>query len=752
MKVTTIQTEVTTNYNLVDFKIDVSNEETVARLFSSLIFIYKDSFAFVREVVQNSYDAIVELWELKYKSSISLDDFLIKHPIIFKLNDIDDTYYVEISESHGIGISPERISKIFEFVSKSTKRSSDSQIGEKGIGKLSPLAYNNMYFINTIYDGIMYEYKVAWLDKNKPPTISLLYSTKTNNLSGTTVRIPLKYKEDIVYLNNAIFKYLIYFNNIYYVNIDKTEWYPSQAIYMKTMTPNVWTRKVSINLNNQPIHNFKTFIRREGVSPNLNNDGVFTEMHLCIDRIPYRINWSLLDISPIYIPIGIKISSSEVLLNDNRDDIRYLDNDAINKIKEKIVAAANEIVSLYNNKEYFNVTDDFYTFIKNYDNYGKFKIGKDTFLIEHNPYYFFTPFRHLLPSISYNKVLEIFSNNHMFTPSFIDPSHYISKSHKTRLHPLKSKITIIDVISGTSNSYFRLLGMRANTLIKNSIILINDVSDFKSKQIDKDSDYILLNLDFNKLFLNIFSDPDYVKSYITDWFNNKYEKLSSHLVLNIKKNSLKKDTNYRTVYCLNSLSVKQESTLMTLEQLQNYVLFKETDYNIAKYFNSFIKRFDKTVALASNTTYDVFHSVSIESFIKSPLFYKMVTFYRILMNDDMRIFLLLHYDYDGRHTSQIMNNCDLYETSSIYDIVLKIQSFIYNEVNELRTNPFHTFLNLMKINVKHYDYLGIYEEFERMLEPIKKVQPLLNILDYSKLNRLTKTSFKTVIKKIMDHE
>ena len=117
MKVTTIQTEVTTNYNLVDFKIDVSNEETVARLFSSLIFIYKDSFAFVREVVQNSYDAIVELWELKYKSSISLDDFLIKHPIIFKLNDIDDTYYVEISESHGIGISPERITKIFEFVS-----------------------------------------------------------------------------------------------------------------------------------------------------------------------------------------------------------------------------------------------------------------------------------------------------------------------------------------------------------------------------------------------------------------------------------------------------------------------------------------------------------------------------------------------------------------------------------------------------------------------------------------------------------
>lgn len=320
----------TDSTHIRELKIDLLDEATITKLYRSIILIYENKFSFIREFVQNAYDAVVEIWENKYTDIIALDKFLIENPIVLRMyKDESDKLYVEIKETKGVGISQHRMLNIFENITKTTKDNSTNQIGAKGIGKLSALGYTDEYFIETVYDFIKYNYKVTWYNQSGVPKIIKLSETLTKEENYTSIKVYID-EHDQTSFANSIVDFLPYFNNIFYVNTpinyySKPTYSNDSGYYYKSTT-----RKPD-GFNTNPLHNFKTFMFRENVI-------VFEELHLIVDRIPYKINWKELGITDkISIPLGVKCSSEFILLNDNRDSIRYtkeVKQYILNKIEE----------------------------------------------------------------------------------------------------------------------------------------------------------------------------------------------------------------------------------------------------------------------------------------------------------------------------------------------------------------------------------------------------------------------------------
>ncbi len=75
-------------------------------------------------------------------------------------------------------------------IGHSTKRDSDEPLGFYGIGRLSALAYTNQYWVNTVYEGVAYEYLI-FLDGNTIKQ-TLLSKKDTEEPSGTRVVVQLK--------------------------------------------------------------------------------------------------------------------------------------------------------------------------------------------------------------------------------------------------------------------------------------------------------------------------------------------------------------------------------------------------------------------------------------------------------------------------------------------------------------------------------------------------------------------------------
>ena len=84
----------------------------------------------------------------------------------------------------------------------STKEDSDEIIGGFGIGSKVALAYTHTFYIDTIYDGILYHY-IFSKQANGIPAGELLYTEETTECNGTTVKVPIK-SDDFYNFKNAI--------------------------------------------------------------------------------------------------------------------------------------------------------------------------------------------------------------------------------------------------------------------------------------------------------------------------------------------------------------------------------------------------------------------------------------------------------------------------------------------------------------------------------------------------------------------
>ena len=105
-------------------------------------------------------------------------------------------------QDFGVGISPDRVDNIFVKFAASTKRNDNTQTGFFGLGSKSPFSYTDQFMVNTIFNGVKYNY-VCSIDSTKVGKMVLLNQVNTDEHNGTEVVIPAK-SQDFKLFNQYI--------------------------------------------------------------------------------------------------------------------------------------------------------------------------------------------------------------------------------------------------------------------------------------------------------------------------------------------------------------------------------------------------------------------------------------------------------------------------------------------------------------------------------------------------------------------
>ena len=94
----------------------------------------------------------------------------------------------------GTGLSKEFMSTKYTQVGFSTKEEEEHSLGAYGIGRLSPLAYTDVYYIDSFYKGTLTKYMLTIYDEGARKKVSLLNIGEfaTDEPSGFKVSIPIK--------------------------------------------------------------------------------------------------------------------------------------------------------------------------------------------------------------------------------------------------------------------------------------------------------------------------------------------------------------------------------------------------------------------------------------------------------------------------------------------------------------------------------------------------------------------------------
>jgi hypothetical protein len=109
---------------------------------------------------------------------------------------------------YGTGLSEQDIQEIYAFYGESTKRKSNSLIGQLGLGSKSAFAYGDNFVINSYYNGVKTTYN-AYIDPSQIGQIAKLASAPTTEANGVEIVIPVKPADCETFVSTAqdLFRY-----------------------------------------------------------------------------------------------------------------------------------------------------------------------------------------------------------------------------------------------------------------------------------------------------------------------------------------------------------------------------------------------------------------------------------------------------------------------------------------------------------------------------------------------------------------
>lgn len=267
-----------------------------------------------REITSNCFDSHIEA--------------KVDKPVVISKGDDEEGIFICFKDV-GVGLSPERIKKIYLNYFSSTKRQTNEQIGGFGLGSKTPFAYTDYFYITTIFDKIKYNYLFS--KGESAPLLDLIEEEPTEEHNGTEIKIYIQDVNDEGKFQQNLKEQLSYFDNVYFIG---------------------W------NINNDYIiyetDNFKY----------RSKDHYSDECHIVLGKVAYPIDWNKLKIKSIRIPIGIKFEIGEIQVTPNRESVRYSD-ETEQLIKDRINLAVEELTSMFisQNKpiesylEYFKVSN-----------------------------------------------------------------------------------------------------------------------------------------------------------------------------------------------------------------------------------------------------------------------------------------------------------------------------------------------------------------------------------------------------------
>lgn len=317
------------------------SEEDLHKLWNLLQDPYKNKIgAIVREYSSNGLDSNLEAEFIKnnsvenirknfkfYKDVLEEEIIELKNNLFSFNNDAihikidkDSTGWYWSCEDFGVGMSFKRVNKVFINYLKSTKEETNKQLGQWGIGSKSGLSYTEIVHIVTRYNGIEYYYLLRKGEKS--PMLDKVYENETIERNGTLIKIYIKEADRYEFQKECI-NQLSYFDNVYFegCNIDND---------YKIIEGKHW--KVSSISNNR-------------------------YLHLCLGKVSYPIDFSILNISVITFPLALKFEIGELDVIQTREDVRYTEKTK-KAILDKIELLKQEIVEIYNNQN-FEIDDIF---------------------------------------------------------------------------------------------------------------------------------------------------------------------------------------------------------------------------------------------------------------------------------------------------------------------------------------------------------------------------------------------------------
>ena len=311
------------------FDVDIPPEFVGAAF--EMFFKYADPISSViRETVSNAIDAHKEAEQLPHMTDEQLinrkypadkleyfrNKFSLrpKKPVLVRLEKgsvYDDTARF-IVQDEGVGISPERMSYVWRNLFVSTKRDNNEEIGGWGLGAKSPLGYCDSFVMVSVWEGVKYYWNVA--KANPKPRIDCIHQEETDEPNGVRVEIIMNEASDYSRFQTAIRHQLCYFDGVRYENCGFS---PSN--------------------NDHKIYAGEHFRFR----PNSGLD----EMHICLGRVYYPINWQATGMASRDhpIPLGLHFNIGDLKVTRMRESLEYdqytamLLADKIELMKEEIL-------------------------------------------------------------------------------------------------------------------------------------------------------------------------------------------------------------------------------------------------------------------------------------------------------------------------------------------------------------------------------------------------------------------------------
>ena len=284
------------NNESIGMSLDLDSAQVLMQMLSKNL--YSDSIgSAVRECASNALDSHRRAGVTK--------------PIIVSLVRNDSNNYEFSVEDFGTGLDHDDVTNILSKYGKSTKRSSNNELGMFGLGFKAPLAYTSSFYFTCRKDGR--ERKYMMYEGEETNTIDLLDETVTDKSNGVKVTIPIKWSDNYDF-KKKIKEQLAYFENVYF-NVDDID-------------------------NNFSIHRNKIFQFSE-----LANDD---KLHVCLDDVYYPLDFQKIGIDSIDIPVGLRFGLEDGLFpTPNRESLIY-SQESKKVIRAKLVEFANYMTDRYN--------------------------------------------------------------------------------------------------------------------------------------------------------------------------------------------------------------------------------------------------------------------------------------------------------------------------------------------------------------------------------------------------------------------
>ncbi len=609
------------NNNYIDVQGGIGLETTKAtisqaklgKLWDMLQNPYKNNIgSIVRELVSNCFDSHVEAQ--------------VQDAVRVRFNKEEAGFTVSFIDV-GVGMSPDRVKNIYSNYLESTKELSDSYIGCYGIGSKSPLSYQDVFYINTKFDKIEYNYMMR--KGSEGPEIDLLSKKVTTERNGSEIKLIIKNEYDLYLFLMESFRQLYYFSNVVFDFGNLKELYASN--YYGQSTYNKIQKLIKLLEDTYKIVEADNFVFKcldHNYYADYRDFTNLGQLHMVVGNVMYPIDYAALGLSHLDFthnnidykfdkhfgssPIALKFNIGDLDIIQTREDVRYTDRTKkaiVNKIKQACI----ELVEKYNNNVANQELDIItaYSKIHNhkfYLDFGLFENIDITWFINNNK-------KHIKPFTI--KDIDIKFKDYQ------EASDFITTFNSNKIQHCYQHICKFKVVKETnSNGNFKKSNKESVIYLPNvyNALTNNSLTGNPSKRIKtttsemskKKLDYLFHNLmdgDYNyvefviptinqkeirKQYISIYKyftkhfrkltkqEFNSIVKLLTDTFNNAFENSFEHnydeLVVD--------EVWYKDFKAKNKITVERDNTKMAFEtKSHSYLNWSKDSYTLDEFFH-----------------------------------------------------------------------------------------------------------------------------------------------------------------------